>query len=138
MSQFIIDITQAEVTNVFPSQSVTTSGAGSSFDCQDSELLLGAILQCGSVTGTTPGVNVQIENYVQGAWTAITSLVFAQVTTKNIQTLVGVRNGQFVRANVTTVTGTSPNASINIVLVAGGHLEPQKGGYDSYPAAVTF
>lgn len=98
----------------------TTNGNGTGVDLQDADGTCFGLLYVGTVSGTTPTLDVTFEesDTSGGTYAAITGAAIAQVTASN--KLLGInfkRSKRFVRA-VATFGGTSPSFA-SAVLVLG-------------------
>lgn len=110
-------------------------------DMSDAHVSTGAMLTVGNVTGTAPSYSVRIEESdadIGWVWSAIPGLDFVSVTTSNqLQVKKGLRTRRFVRANVSSSTGTSPSVQMSLVVVAAKKFQAAagfQGGYDRSPS----
>lgn len=123
-------------------QAITTETTGVAIDFGNGTGATNAILDVGAVSGTTPSMTVQIEESDDGStnWTAIDGMVFTAVTTANQHQVVrGLRSKQFVRANASDVSGTTPSFQTCVQIIAQKHQVQgagvtHPGGFDPYPA----
>jgi len=115
---------------------ITAAGPGTVLDMSNGEVSTQAILDVGTVSGTTPTLNVQIEESDdQITWTAIPNMVFNQVTVANTrQVLRGLRTKRYARANATAVGGTSPSFTVGVEILAQKQYVGVGGGFDRSPS----
>lgn len=137
MGMLVDLVNDVKSVNVVRPQSVTATGTvvPTSTDFENCEVSTGAIVDVGAVSGTTPSVSVQIEESDdQSTWTAIAGLVFSGITTSN-QHLVqrGLRQKQYVRANVTTISGTAtPTFTMSVEVISQNKYAASSGNQGGY------
>lgn len=99
----------------------TSSGNGSAVDMQDCGPEVAAVLDVGTVTGTTPTLDVKLQesDTSGGTYSDISGATFTQVTASNNQQTIQVANRtkRYVRA-VATIAGTSPSFPCSVQIVA--------------------
>lgn len=102
---------ELKVLNAFTAQSRNASANGSAVDLESlvNVRQYMAYLDVGSVSGTTPTLDVKFQESADGStgWTDITGAAFTQVTAAGSQTLRFKTSKRYVRA-VATIAGTSP------------------------------
>lgn len=120
----------------FP-EALTAPAAGTALDLSNGEVSTQAILDVGTVSGTTPTLNVQIEESDdQATWTAIPNMTFAQVTAASTRQVVrGLRTKRYARANATAVGGTTPSFTLAVEILAQKKYVGVGGGYDRSPSS---
>lgn len=77
-----------------------------------------AILTCGTVSGTTPTLDVKVQYSADGStgWTDITGATFTQLTAAGRQAIRFVSPERYIRI-VATIAGTSPSFTFAVVVV---------------------
>lgn len=149
MAQQIIDLVNngnATQTLFYPQSVSVAPSASTGFDASNlDDSSLNAILTIGAVgTGTLMNIQVEEASGQTASYTPIAGLVFNQVNTGSANTqyiLRGSRAKEWLRGNVTSLSGgaTGSGANFNLVVVGqgkytsvGSSLAP---GYDRYPSA---
>lgn len=141
----LIDFVNETINVTALQQTLTQSVQAASQDFHDGNVSLAAILSVGTVSGTTPALTVQIEEFnpTTSAWQVVSidpvtggGMVFSVVTTSTSrQVIKGLTNYQWIRANAVTVAGTTPSLETCVTLVANRAKYPDSaGGYDHYPS----
>lgn len=104
--------------NTVEPKALTTTTNGAAVDLADSDGQCFATLHVGAVTGTTPTLDVKIQesDTSGGTYTDVSGATFAQVTASNKwQALNFKRTRRFCRA-VATIAGTTPSFTLAVVL----------------------
>lgn len=113
-------------------QTLTASANGIAVDTQGYEEAV-ALLEVGAVSGTSPTLDVKIQESADGStgWTDITGKAFTQVTVSDneqklkldLQAKQGARK-RYIRA-VATIAGTSPSFAVHVgVLLNNNARQP--------------
>ena len=130
MSQLIVDLVNngsAVQTLMYPI-ALTQSGTNAAVDASNFDVSVNAILSIGSFNGTNLNVQVEGCSTSNGTFAAVTGMVFTGQTVNGASTQLIVRGQpgpgvRYLRANVTTFTGTSIVASV--VCVSQGKFVSQ-------------
>lgn len=123
------------VAGLYP-QAFTGTSQGTSNDFSNGYVNTCMVVNIGTWNATS--VNIQCEESANGSsgWTAISGMVVT-ATTSNTQTIVeGQRQYRYVRANVSTFSGTSVTANVDILapkkyVAASASVQ---GGYSRSPS----
>jgi hypothetical protein len=122
-TDFINDLKNSAVaangTNTVEPKALTTTTNGAAVDLVDSDGNCFASLHVGAVTGTTPTLDVKIQesDTSGGTYSDITGATFAQQTTSNHYLLINFkRSKRFCRA-VATIGGSSPSFTLAVALL---------------------
>lgn len=99
----------------------TATGTGSSIDVRTQNGLAAVMLSAAAGTGTTPTLDVTIQDSVDGStgWTNITGAAFTQVTTADSAQKIGVNLDAcrgFIRASW-TIGGTTPSFNFAVAVL---------------------
>lgn len=120
MSQEILKVFTPKQT--LASAARTASANGTGVDTMGYNEVI-ALLDVGAVAGTTPTLDVKLEesDTSGGTYTAITGATFAQITTANHALSIGIKVGdgirkRFIRA-VATIGGTTPSFTCAVALL---------------------
>ncbi len=119
----------------FAPQAVTATGAGAAVDLGNGVNSTNAVLEVGAVTGTTPTLNVKLQESDDNAtWTDISNGAFTQVTAASQRQVIRVqRSKQYCRAHA-TVAGTTPSFTLCVEILAQKKYTGTGGGYDRSPS----
>jgi hypothetical protein len=115
------------IKNLFRSDSRTATANGTGVDLQSTVHSGGrnmkAYLDVGTVSGTTPTLDVKIQDSPDNSvWTDITGAAFAQKTaTGTTEEIHFMTNKRYVRA-VATIGGTSPNFNFGCYLLVENRM----------------
>jgi hypothetical protein len=97
----------------------TSSANGTGVDMVEADGPCFAILHVGTVSGTSPTLDVTIEESTAsgGTYTAITGAAFTQITNSSHLLIINFkRSKRFVRA-VATIAGTSPSFACAVIVL---------------------
>lgn len=114
---------------------VTSDTNGSGLDFANGEISTNAILEVGAVSGTTPTLDVKLqESTDNSSWSDISGATFTQVTAANQrQAIRCLRSKRYVRA-VADVGGTTPSFTMCVEIVAQKKYSGSGSGVDRSPS----
>lgn len=119
-ANFIVDLANGALVGVSQyAAATTTTGGHGAVDMITADGPIAAVLNVGTVSGTTPTLDTKLQEATSsaGAWSDITGATFTQVTTsQQAQTIRCLRTKQYVRAT-STLAGTSPSFTLGVTLI---------------------
>lgn len=112
-------LSRVEFAATVPTFAVTARSAtanGTAMNCNDLEGLGLAVLMCGVVSGTSPTLDVKIQDSPDGTtWTDVTGATFTQLTAAGMQKLnLDFNSLQKNVRGVATIGGTSPSFTFGL------------------------
>ncbi len=115
------NLSEFKVLELFGAAARTSSANGSGVDLQDTThpggRAMKAVLDCGAASGTTPTLDVKMqESDDNSSFADISGATFAQLTAAGLKELHFQAKKRYVRA-VATVAGTSPSFTFAVLLV---------------------
>lgn len=112
-------LTEYLISNTLAPAARTSSGNGTGIDLADTGPELFAFLNNGTTSGTTPTLDVKLqESSDNSTFTDITGATFTQLTAAGNEVIrVANRTKRYVRA-ATTIAGTSPSFACAVTLIA--------------------
>lgn len=115
---------------------ITASGGGTGVDLANGEVSTQAVLMVGAVSGTTPTLDVKMQESDDNAtWTDIAGATFTEVTAADQEQRIRfLRSKRYCQAYA-TVGGTTPSFDVAVEILAQAKYVGQGGGYDRSPAA---
>lgn len=119
----------------FPPQAVTATGTGSAVDLGNGVNSTNAILEVGAVTGTTPTLDVKLQESDDNAtWTDISGGAFTQITAATQRQAIRVQRSKRYCRGQATVGGTTPSFTLCLEILAQKKYTGAGGGYDRSPS----
>lgn len=119
----------------FAPQAVTATGAGSAVDLANGVNSTNAILEVGAVSGTTPTLDVKLqESDDNSTWSDIAGGAFTQVTAATQRQVIRVLRSKRYCRGYATVGGTTPSFTLSLEILAQKKYTGAGGGYDRSPS----
>lgn len=137
----LVDLVNEVQTSIGLSPAVITdTSQGTAVDFSNGEISTQAIIKCGVRSAGTTTLTIQIEESTatNTGFTLIPGMSATLTTSNTLVVVRGLRTNRYVRANAVTVTGTTPSAAVDVVILAQKKYSAGSGvsnaGYSRSPS----